>query len=596
MSTSEVPRGLRRRRPGSTWPPVALAALVAASLLALSAQLLGHGGQPAASPRIGVTQPLEPLSPLAAGTVWSRLVPSGAVQVPLLVAGMRDAAPAPALAAAWSIQDSARTLGLRLAPGFRWHDGPPVGPGDVAFSLAYLAGQGCHPFLNRFLARADSTGPESVTVRFRESVAVDALHWLVDTPVLPRHVWQGVARADTFRGARALVGCGPFRFAALRPGGREALLTRADSCPGPVRLGGLRLVRAVALDSLVAAVQAGELDAVATFGQPLPATLSAPLVASRGRLRVLCTPFAGVPVALVFDQRSRWGGTRAFRAAVASALDFGSLARAIATPLARQPAASLTPPIAFGAAPGGTWGGSPTGARAGLASLGLVDRDGDGYREDASGRAPELRVLASARTRAAAEQVSRALAGLELRARVQVVPAERLPVAAATGDFALVVTVIPATSAVLAGYPDLAQDGPFTHGSVRDPDYLRRVDRAVHAVDPASHRAALAALQAYNAEQLPALALAWDDLVVPVSDRRFVGWSASAAQGLPHWQLWAQLEPLPAPPGLRAPATAWVLLAGLLALLAVVWRSRRLARRFTADAARSPRGTEQPAR
>jgi len=510
--------------------------------------------------RLGTTVPVYPLTPLREGTLWNRLVASGALHMPVLASRTRDGAPAPALARAWTVTDSGYTLALGVTRGLRWHDGPAVTARDLAFTLPYLAAQGRQPFLARYLARVDTVGPDSVLVRYTAPVAVHSVDWLVDTPVLPRHIWSAVARADTFSGAAALVGCGPFRLGWVDLDRRGATLLRAGDFPHPVGVDGVSFIHRESADSLVDDLRRGRLDALATFGATLPAPLIQDLMEGGGPVRLVSSAYAGVARALVFSARGL-GAHRTFRTAIASALDFGSLARSVATPLARRPALSFTPSAAWSAAPSGdAWKGDLRGAHAALSSLGLTDRDGDGIREGLDGKPFTLVIEAAPGCERTAGQVARMLRGVRLRARVQA--------QGSTTDPPITVVEVPASSAALAGYPEVAAFGPFTHGDERDPDYLERVKRVIQSPDEGSQREALALLQEYNAEELPLLALAWDDIVVPVSERRFGGWSVSSTQGIPHGDLWGEIAPLPPPPPLRWPPPSLLFVSGLALALA----------------------------
>src|SRR5262249_24251750 len=225
-----------------------------------------------------------------------------------------------------------------------------------------------------YLARVDTVGRDSVLVRYNAPVAVHGVEWLIDVPVLPRHIWGAVARADTFSGAMALVGCGPFRLGWVDVDRRGATLLRAGDFPRPVGVDGVTFPHRGAADSLVDDLRRGRLDAVATFSAALPAPLIQGLMDSGGPVRLVSSAYAGVARALVFGTRGL-GAHRTFRTAIASALDFGSLARSVATPLARRPALSFTPSAAWSAAPSAaSWQGDLGPAHTALSSQGLHAR------------------------------------------------------------------------------------------------------------------------------------------------------------------------------------------------------------------------------
>jgi hypothetical protein len=298
--------------------------------------------------------------------------------------------------------------------------------------------------------------------------------------------------------------------------------------------------------------------------------------------------YIGVPFALFFGLDSELGGSRAFRAAVVSAIQVDSLERVLATPLVRRAGGGLTPPAAWSVSrqPRPRSADARTG-QASLLSVGLTDRDGDGFREDHHGLPLQLEILAERRSHAAAELVARQLASAGLRARVRVAPgASEWRTLARQGGFTLAVGPLSPRSAALAAFPELLAGRGDPAGTVRDRDYVARVGRAEQAPDPASHRAALASLQDYAVQHLPVVALFWDDILVPASPRHFVGWTASATEGLPHWDLWAELAPVVEPGPAQLPPAAVKLLQLVPVLVTLLWLSYLVARSTSPHAAR----------
>lgn len=85
-----------------------------------------------------------------------------------------------------------------LRPEARWHDGEPVTPEDVVFSLNTLKNEG-NPFFGSYYANiteANKTGER--TVRFTFDEPNKELPFIVgELPVLPRHYWKGKDFAAT---------------------------------------------------------------------------------------------------------------------------------------------------------------------------------------------------------------------------------------------------------------------------------------------------------------------------------------------------------------------------------------------------------------
>jgi peptide/nickel transport system substrate-binding protein len=118
----------------------------------------------------------------------------------------------PALADSWNYEPATMTFQFHLNPRAKWHDGRPVTADDVAFTVGYYQK---HPY--RFIK---TTGIGAVSVKDAHTVLIKLSKpyapFLSDVggtmPVLPRHIWEGVANPEDYRDPRAYTGSGPYMF------------------------------------------------------------------------------------------------------------------------------------------------------------------------------------------------------------------------------------------------------------------------------------------------------------------------------------------------------------------------------------------------
>ncbi|MBM3565886.1 MAG: ABC transporter substrate-binding protein [Alphaproteobacteria bacterium] len=100
----------------------------------------------------------------------------------------------------------------------RWHDGKPVTPADVIFSLEILKTKG-HPFYRSYfkdIARAEQTGERTVKFSFADGVNRELPLIAGQLPVLPKHWWA--TRDFDKTTLEPPLGSGPYRVRAFEAG------------------------------------------------------------------------------------------------------------------------------------------------------------------------------------------------------------------------------------------------------------------------------------------------------------------------------------------------------------------------------------------
>ena len=125
--------------------------------------------------------------------------------------------------------DDARSyVTFRLNPLARFSDGQPVLADDVLFSWALLRDKGRpnHRYYYSKVAKAEA--PDKLTVRFDFGGAPDRELPLILglMPILPRHAVDAATFEET--SMTALIGSGPYRVSAVRPGASVTLTRNPD--------------------------------------------------------------------------------------------------------------------------------------------------------------------------------------------------------------------------------------------------------------------------------------------------------------------------------------------------------------------------------
>ncbi|WP_165799642.1 ABC transporter substrate-binding protein [Sphingomonas oleivorans] len=161
----------------------------------------------------------------------------------------------PALAEAMETKD-ARVWIVKLRRDVRFHDGSPLTPADVVYSLRRhadpaVASQG-RAFANQF-EDVSAFGPDAVRITLGSANA--------DLPVLLAIPSFLIIRDGT-RDFRTANGTGPFRCAEFNPGVRSIGVRNEDYWRGPVRLGEVELFSIADESARLNALMSGDVDLV----------------------------------------------------------------------------------------------------------------------------------------------------------------------------------------------------------------------------------------------------------------------------------------------------------------------------------------------
>ncbi len=405
-------RATRRSRVAPLTASGATAVLRAAVLLAvalLGTSLLGGlaaalAASPSPSPsapvilRVGWAEEPDTLSPYLSAARPSRFV-WDLVYDTLVDYDAETLEAAPGLAASWEHSADGLTWTFTLRDGVRWQDGSPLTARDVAWTYTFALEHDVPLWREALDGIKEVEAVDDGTVRIRCSrPKADLLD--VRLPVLPAHVWGDASAAEVlegFGGAPPLVGSGAFRAVAWRPGQSLRLEANEAYWGGRPVVDGVVVRFYAGAAALADDLEAGRLDGA--WG--VPAGRFEDLDGGGRETVEAVQPDVDV---LVFNCAEDGDGHPALRdpavrGALAWAIDRERLADEAYGP-AGEPAGSLVPaglaagPIDYHRAlPEEAATYDPERAATELDAAGYRDADGDGRREDASGRPLALRLL-----------------------------------------------------------------------------------------------------------------------------------------------------------------------------------------------------------
>ena len=126
------------------------------------------------------------------------------------------------------------TVTYRLRAAAKWHDGKPVTPEDVIFSMQVFKKNS--PQLGayyRHVVKFEKTGEREITFTFDGPGNRELPQIVGQLPVLPKHWWEGADKSGKPRDVTATtleppLGCGPYRIKEFSPG-RSLVYERAKN-------------------------------------------------------------------------------------------------------------------------------------------------------------------------------------------------------------------------------------------------------------------------------------------------------------------------------------------------------------------------------
>jgi peptide/nickel transport system substrate-binding protein len=326
----------------------------------------------------------------------------------------------PWLADSWSRSEDGLRYTVKLRQGVAFSDGHPFTADDVVFSFEALYDAKAASTLADSLQtggkklQVAAVGPHTVVIAFAVPFA-PGLRLLDNLPILPKHLLGEALRSGTFASAWGLstppsqiAGLGPFVLAEYVPGQRLVLNRNpryfrkaADGAPLPY-LDGVTIEIIPDQNAELLRLEAGQLDMMTSEIAP-EAYASLKRAAEEGRLRLLDLGVAYVadsfwmnlkPGALGNDPRAAWLQRDELRRAISMAVDRKAFADTVffgAGVPVYGPETQANKKWYWADVPKTPY--DPPAARKMLATIGLVDRNGDGMLTDAANRPARFTLL-----------------------------------------------------------------------------------------------------------------------------------------------------------------------------------------------------------
>lgn len=225
----------------------------------------------------------------------------------------------PWLASSWKVSSNNLEYTFTLEKNVKFHDGKPLTADDVVFSYDYFKKHGFQWNIDMTkIASAKKVSDSEVKITLAEPYAPFVTEIAGKLPIIPKHIWSTVDKPLEYKGAKSLIGSGPF------------ILKNYDSAKGIYQFvknkgyfkGNVIVdeVQYIATENRMLALQNKEIDGGMTFNYT-----EAKKIESLGYKNLKSVP-TGSAVRIVFNLNHKQLSDKKLRQAIAYALDRAAIA------------------------------------------------------------------------------------------------------------------------------------------------------------------------------------------------------------------------------------------------------------------------------
>lgn len=443
---------------------------------------------------------------------------------------------APCLAKSWETSD-AKTWTFHLVDNATWHDGVPVTAADIKFNLEYFPAK--IPEYKSHWGQIEAVeAPDDYTVIIKlKTPNSNFLTNLLVMRAVPKHIFQSVNDPTKYNNMNATIGCGPYVFEKFDKDAGTLTFKAYDKYYGgkPV-VGEIEIKVFKNQETMIMALEKGEIDTTYMYSNGI-SYYYVPKLLRSGNVDIMMVNFIGVPAALFFNANRSVCDNTTFRQAVSYALDYEELKNLFTAGYGATPNAGFIPPSTYNYKNTRALVKDVNKSKAMLDAMGMVDKDGDGFRETPDGAKFQPEILA--RTDVAdhprlAEMIQKYLKAVGIDARIKLVDlstARTILDTTKTYDLAISRTT-PWGMMTWASYGTCYFDvRNIGYSMTKDPKYLALVDRMFNASDDATKKQLAYEIQDYYASEMPAIPLYWCDLIQPYN-KKYKGWVVDPMYGI----------------------------------------------------------------
>lgn len=354
--------------------------------------------------------------------------------------------------------------------------------------------------------------------------------------LVPEHIFKNVSDPKTYNNINATIGSGPYKFVSFdKTAGILTFVANENYRSGKPSVDTIEIRLFKNQDTMVMALENSEIDTTYMYSKGIT-YYYVPKLLQDSDVKISVQNSTGV-TALFFNTAKPVLNNTTFRLAVSYALDYNELRNLFTAGYGEPGTPGFLSSENYNYEDKGVLSQNVNKSKELLDSIGMIDRDGDGFREapDGSKFQPELLTRTdSADYTRLSDMVKKYLNTVGIDVKIKLVDTttfQKIANTEKTHDM-IISSTTPWGMLTWCGYGSCYFDNRNIGYTVTtDPAYTSIVDSVFNTTDVAGQKQLAYEMQDYYASEMPAIALYSASVIQPYNDK-YEGWSYDPMYGI----------------------------------------------------------------
>ncbi len=440
------------------------------------------------------------------------------------------------MATRYEVSNDNKNWKFYIDPNLYWSDGEKVTPEDVKFSIEYYANK--IPYAGWIKQRVESVTviPEdnAVELKFNEPYTRTNLEFATYN-ILPKHIWESIQDPINYIQTDNYVGCGPYFVSNVNLDSQIVTLKK-----NPYWKGKQSIIDTIEIhmyktnDTLALDLENGNLDVYYKYAGSYPYSNIEKLT-DTGNYDIIQKMNIGLVFLGMNLERPPMSDIK-FRNAISYAINYEEIVKIEALGYGSVPKRGFAPPTMefYKETPKLEY--NIEEAKRLLEEAGYKDINGNGIRETLDGKDIKIIMLIRSDYIRSGELVQDYLKKVGIEVTLKSVDTSTWISLKDKYYYDLTITRTTPWGMLMhaqwgTGYFDLRRTGEGVLHNLNDPEFLNICDNILSTADPEKLETYAHELQDYYSENLPGIALYWNENITPYG-KKFSGWYVDPLYGI----------------------------------------------------------------